>query len=67
MADRASSYTEIVGEVGALIERHVENDPTVTAYMVARAALLEVRGIRGAGRAGELAYALADELAGEMA
>lgn len=65
MSAGTSSYAEITKAVGDLIDHHVENDPTVTAYMVARVALLNVRGLRGAGRAAELAYKLADELAGE--
>jgi hypothetical protein len=35
--------------------------------MIARAAVLQVRGLRGAERAGEVAYKIADEMAGEGA
>lgn len=60
-----TSYAEINRAVAELIDKHVENDPTVTAYMIARAAVLQVRGLRGSVRAGELAYRIADEMAGE--
>lgn len=61
-----TTYAEIVGAVRRLIAHHqIGNDATVSAYMVARAALLEVRACRGADRAAELAYKLADEFAGE--
>lgn len=62
---RSSSYLEITKAVDALIDKHVENDPTVCAYMIMRAAALQVRSIRGPGRAAELAYSIADEFAGE--
>ena len=65
MSAKASSYAEITGSVDGLISHHVENDATVTAYLIARAALLQIRGIRGAGRAAEIAYRLADEFASE--
>lgn len=63
----ASVYAQIVGEVRQIIARHSENDPTVCAYMVMRVAALDVRGLRGDARAAELAYAIADELAGTVA
>ena len=63
---KAKTYAAIVSEVDAILARHrEENDPTVIAYMTARASLLAIRGLRGSGRAAELAYNLADELAGE--
>lgn len=64
--NRAESYSEIVREVDELIGRHVENDPTVAAYLIARAALIEVRATRGPKNAAELAYKIADELATEV-
>lgn len=63
----AYSYAEITRAVEGLIDHHVENDPTVTAYMIQRAAALRVRGLRGPKQAAELAYKIADELAGEGA
>lgn len=64
---RANTYAEITREVAELIDRHVENDPTVAAYMIARASMLQVRGLRGSAKAAELCYSIADELAGEGA
>lgn len=60
----AQSYalaTKLTGE--AITEVSVENDRARAAYMVARAAILEVRNIHGPARASELAYQLADEAA----
>lgn len=65
MASPVTSYAEINKAVEDLIDKHVENDPTVTAYMIARAAVLQVRGLRGPGKAGKIAYRIADEMAGE--
>lgn len=67
MGSPTTSYAEINKAVEDLIDKHVENDPTVTAYMIARSAVLQVRGLRGAEKAGELAYRIADEMAGERA
>ena len=67
MSGPANAYAAITREVGDLIDKHVENDPTVAAYMIARASLLTVRALRGPARAAELAYAIADEFAGEGA
>lgn len=61
----ATAYARITEAVQKLVEEHAENDPTVAAYMVARAGLLVVRGLRGSERAGEMAYRLADEFATE--
>ena len=61
-----SPYQRVVDDVEHTIRREAPaTEPTVTAYMVARAALLEVRAKHGAHRAAELAYKLADEFAGE--
>ena len=62
---RATTYAEITQSVDDLISHHVENDPTVSAYLIARAALIQVRGMRGSAKAAELGYRLADEFAGE--
>lgn len=62
---RAETYAEIAKDVDSLLTKYVENEPTVTAYMIARVALLQVRGIQGASHAAELAYSLADQFAGE--
>ena len=59
-------YSRVVRLVDETIAAQAPaTDPTVSAYMVARAALLHVRALRGAHRAAELAYKLADEFAGE--
>lgn len=62
---RATSYAEINRAVSDLIDRHAENDPTVTVYMIMRAAALQARGLRGPKQAAELAYSIGDEMAGE--
>lgn len=67
MSHPTSAYSEISKSVAGLIDHHCENDPTVVAYMIMRAAALEIRGLRGSGRAAELAYSIADEFAGERA
>lgn len=59
----ATAYARITRSVQNLIADVRENDSTVAAYMVARAALVFVSGIRGPRRAAELAYKLADEFA----
>jgi hypothetical protein len=59
----ASSYSQITTETRQAIWRHSGADPTVSAYMICRAALLFIMGVRGRQRAAELAYALADEFA----
>lgn len=65
MSGPAGDYLEISQAVDALIDaRSTLNEPTVRAYMVARAALLRVSRIRGNEKASELAYKLADELVG---
>ena len=51
----STPYATIVAAVQRLAAEASDTDPTVTAYMIARAALLEVRALRGAGRAAELA------------
>lgn len=59
----ASAYAEITREVDRLGRQHqVGNDPTVSLYMIARAALLSMRALRGHKNAAELAYKIADEL-----
>lgn len=64
MSGPAGDYLEISKAVDTLIQaRSTVNDPTVRAYMIARAALVQVRSLRGHARASELAYRLADELA----
>lgn len=60
----ATAYAAITRQVQGIVDEHgPDNDPTVAAYMVARAALVMVGGIRGNQRASELAYRLADEFA----
>lgn len=61
---RSESYAAIVRDVHALIDKYVENDPTVVAYMGARAFLLEINAMRGSEKTAEVAYALADEFGG---
>lgn len=63
---RSESYAAIIRDVHALIDKYVENDPTVAAYMIGRAAFLEINGMRGAERAAELIYSLADEVVGTV-
>lgn len=59
----AGAYAEISRRVTELGRQHqVGNDATVALYMIARAALLQVRGLRGHTNAAELAYKIADEL-----
>lgn len=65
MSNRAQSYAEITKAVERLVDHHVENDPTVAAYMIARAAILQVRGLRGSEAAAALAYKIADEMVAE--
>ena len=62
MTPPAAAYARITREVQALIAANSDNDLDRAAYMVARAALLTVRGRRDAA---SKAYALADELATE--
>lgn len=61
----AQTYASITKAVDQLVADHAENDPTVVEYMISRAALLRVRERRGADKAAQLAYRLADEFAGE--
>lgn len=58
----AASYALISREVDALVAKASENDPDRAAYMVARAALLTVRGRRGEKAAAEVAFRLGDEM-----
>lgn len=64
---RADAYARVVDAVDWIVACRTADtdDPTVTAYMIARAALLQVRALRSAEKAAELAYRLADEFAGE--
>ena len=64
MSAPAKTYAAVTKAVDELIRRlPAENDPARVAYMVARAALLHVKGVRGAEGASETAYRLADEFA----
>lgn len=59
----ASTYAEVVKAVSLMVAGdRFDADPTVIAYMVARAALLWVRGRQGNQNAGAMAYRLADEI-----
>lgn len=64
MSGPAQTYAAVTAAVNALIARApAENDKSRVAYMVARAALLHVKGVEGARVAAEKAYQLADEFA----
>lgn len=63
MTGPSGAYAEVIKAVDEMIYAAGGNDPTVIAYMVARAGLLAIRHMRGGQRAAELAYKLADELA----
>ncbi len=60
---RAEAYPIITREVGRIIGDQARDDPAVSAYLIARSALLVVRGRHGPARAAAMAYKLADELA----
>ncbi len=64
-AQPAGAYAEITRGVHRLITDQDDIEPEVAAYMIARAALITIRARRGADKAAELAYRLADEFAGE--
>lgn len=58
----ATAYAAVTALVdNAIDEILVGNDPTVVAYLFARAGLVRVSAMRGPKRAAELAYRLADE------
>lgn len=59
---RATTYAEITASVCALIDKHAENDPTVTAALIVRAALLRIAHSRGFLVAAEKAVALGIEM-----
>jgi hypothetical protein len=67
MTDRPpNAYAEIVKAVNEIISRFLYgSDPSAIAYMIARAALLVVRGRHGASNAADLAQRLADEFRAE--
>ena len=65
MTQPATDYQKILDKVSSLIEAPADvNDPTTRGYMIARAALVWVANFKGYEKAAELAYRLADELAG---
>ena len=66
MSGPANSYAEITREIDASISRHIEVEPEVAAYMLARSALLQIRAMRGSSAAAQMAYRLADEFASEV-
>lgn len=58
----ASAYAAVTRQVGDIVHANAENDPTVIAYMVMRAAALIVRARRGQVNAATILYRLADEM-----
>lgn len=62
----ATVYSAITKAVDKLVIEHAENDPDRAAYLVARAALVGVRGRSGPKRAFDMAAGLGDELFGEI-
>lgn len=67
MIGRARSWREINNAVEGLIDHHVENDPTVNAFMIASSALHAVMELHGKDHAAQLAYRLADQLVARAA
>ena len=61
--DAAGEFADIVRRVEREINVSDWSDPSVRAYMIARAALLWVAKTRTSKDAADLAYAIADELA----
>lgn len=60
----AKAYAAISNLVAQIIKHHTSgNDVRQPAYLIARAALLQLRSSHGAKAAAETAYQLADELA----
>lgn len=59
----AAAYAAITKAVAYLISAHADNDRERAAYMVARAALLNIRAQKGDRAAAEMAFKLGDELA----
>ena len=60
----AHVYANITREVQNIVDRYDNQaEPDVAAYMIMRAAMLNVRGRRSAADASALAYRLADEIA----
>ncbi len=66
--DKPQRYALAVARVRSLIEHDLRaNEPEVSAYLIIRAAGLEVRARRGARDVAALFYRLADEFAAEDA
>jgi hypothetical protein len=59
---KPSPYEQARQAINAAIEE-IDQDPTVTAYMIVRLCLLGVANHQGNFRAAEMAYKLGDELA----
>ena len=60
----ATAYAEITKAVSDLIDKHVENDPTVVAYMIQRAAALQTRAMAGAERSAAVSIKIGREMLG---
>jgi hypothetical protein len=58
---KPSPYEQARQAINAAIDE-IDQDPTVTAYMMVRLCLLGVANHQGNYRAAEMAYKLADEL-----
>lgn len=62
MSGPAGDYLALSKALNELIDaRSYGSDPTVRAYMLARAALVRVKAVHGNERAAQLAYRLGDE------
>ncbi|MBV8594061.1 MAG: hypothetical protein JOZ27_07170 [Caulobacteraceae bacterium] len=59
----ATLYARVDRAIEGVIQEQRVSDQALAAYMVARAALLRVRAVRGSVAAAEVAYRMADELA----